>query len=183
MTLGPNRVVFQAQIGSKQSRPNHSSPVVSLDRVPDPRICPVDHIRTYLAQTADKRSSTRLFITMTPLHGQASIQSLRTLLVRTLKEAGIAFPAGYTRAVAASFALAHRVSINIILICRYCEGISGFTGHWSCKPKIFYRTRVFFTGPNQIKVFQTHLINKTQNIACFLYLGLVLKIKWTSVCQ
>ena len=47
-----------------------------------------------------------------------------------------------------------RVTVSV-LICRHRRSISGFTGHWFCEPEIFYRTRVFFTGPNQIKGIPT----------------------------
>ena len=61
------------------------------------------------------------------------------------------------------------VQENILFI-RHCEGISDFTGYWSCEPEIFYRTEIIFIVLNQVKVFQPHLMNKTQNITCFLYL-------------
>ena len=38
MMLGATRVVFQVQFGSKQSRPNHTSPVVAWDEVQDARL-------------------------------------------------------------------------------------------------------------------------------------------------
>ena len=117
MALGPSRVVFQLKFGSKQDRPQHKPPMVTLDKVLDPYLCPVEHVRHYLNRTQDIRSSPRLFITLTPPHGKASLASLRTWLLRTLKEAGIAHPAGSTRAAAASFAVAHRISIGTILAC------------------------------------------------------------------
>ena len=117
MALGASKVVFQLKFGSKQDRPQHKPPIVTLDKVSDPQLCPVDHVRQYLDRTQDIRSSTSLFITLTPPHGQASLTSLRTWLLRTLKEAGIAHPAGSTRAAAASFAVAHRVSLTTILTC------------------------------------------------------------------
>ena len=117
MVLSSNRAVFQLRFGAKQARPGHTPPVVTLEQVTDPILCPVDHIRQYLQRTEGTRSSSALFVTMTPPHGPASVASLRSWLLRTLKEAGITFPAGSTRAAAASFALAHRVSIPTILAC------------------------------------------------------------------
>ena len=115
MALGPDRVVFQLKFGSKQCRPHHKVPVVSLDKVDDPLLCPVEHVRAYLHRTQDIRTDSSLFVTLTPPHKGASISSLRTWLLRTLKEAGVAYPAGSTRAASASFALAHRVSMGTIL--------------------------------------------------------------------
>ena len=117
MVISDTRVVFQLRFGGKQSRPKHTPPVVILEQVSDPTLCPVDHIKHYLEYTQDLRSSSALFVTLTPPHGAASVASLRSWLMRTLREAGINYPAGSTRAAAASFALAHRISISSILAC------------------------------------------------------------------
>ena len=69
-------------------------------------------------RTQDLWTLPRLFVNLRPPHKQASLNSMRTWLVRTLKETGTAYPTGSTRAASASFALANRISIGSMLAFR-----------------------------------------------------------------
>ena len=84
----------------------------------DNRICPVNHIRTFLNHTADKMSSSRLFIYMTPpppskWSGLATIN--KNLTNQNSEGSWVTFPTGSTRAAAASYALAHQISMGTIM--------------------------------------------------------------------
>ena len=117
MALGPNRVIFQLRFGSKQCRPHQNISVITLDQVQDALLCPMAHIKAYVDKREPIRTSNSLFMMLTPTHKQASLASLRTWLLRIPREAGVSFPAGSTHVAAASFTLAHRISMGTILTC------------------------------------------------------------------
>ena len=115
MVLSSSRAVFQLRFGSKQARPSHTPPLVTVDPVSDPVLCPVDHIRHYLQEHLYKNI-------FSPLHyydptAQTSILCCSLSMAAQNTRGDISYPAGSTRTAAASFALAHRVSIPTILSC------------------------------------------------------------------
>lgn len=116
MAITQTTAVFQLKFGLKQARPNHTSPVIKLLATDEePHLCPVAHIRRYIADTAELRSSSRLFVTTTPPHGAAAKATLRTWLIKTMRGAGINDSPGSTRAAAASYAAATRLQTATIL--------------------------------------------------------------------
>lgn len=116
LSISATRVVLQPKFGSKQERPGHSVPVITLYAVEsDPCICPVAHIHEYLSRTEAIRHHSALFLGLTVPHAPASVACLRRWVVEMLTQAGVEGSAGSTRAAAASFALATRVPLSTIL--------------------------------------------------------------------
>jgi len=115
MAQTQDRIIFQLRFGLKQARPNHTSPVVSFDRLQDSSLCVVHHLTHYMDRVAPLRTSKALFITTTHPYKQAAKHTLRTWVVKVLAGAGVNQAAGSTRAAAATYASASRVSLTTIL--------------------------------------------------------------------
>ena len=66
LVIRSNRTVYQVKFGSKQIRLNHSSEVVLLEAVQDPRIYPMENFRPYISRTEGLCTSSGFFTTIHP---------------------------------------------------------------------------------------------------------------------
>lgn len=72
LALRHESATLQAGFGLKQARPGHVSPVICLIKAADETLCPVTHLRAYVAASTAIRSSRNLFVTSFTPHGAAA---------------------------------------------------------------------------------------------------------------
>ena len=118
MVLEKDRATLYFDYGAKQDRINHMNPPIVLHAFEDRTLCPIAHLRRYLAVTKKKRRGVAgqpLFLIKVSPYGPAKIFTIRSWIIDILKEAGINASAGSIRAAAATYASASRVSLQRIL--------------------------------------------------------------------
>lgn len=84
LSLREESAVLQVGFRLKQVHPGHVSPLIHFLKAPDVALCPVSHLKAYVAASAEIQSSHCLFVTMVPSHGAAAKATLKRWFAKVL---------------------------------------------------------------------------------------------------
>ena len=90
--------------------------IISLRREPDPRVCPVEHLKEYLKSIKpDPGEVKSLLLSVTELHRPVTISATRHWIMCALREIGVKAAPGSNRSAAVTYSLVSNISVNKIL--------------------------------------------------------------------
>ena len=130
-----DKTVFTIRENLKTTRPGkHLGPIEILTFPQDPRLCPVTHIRHYIARTQTLRQSTTLLVSHVKPHKSVTSSTAARWVKSTLENAGIdvsTFSAHSSRTAASSYGFSSGLPLPDILKAGGWSNAGVFARHYN----------------------------------------------------